>query len=74
MEIATLVLSAISTVSAVVSAVAAILAKNEVKRLNSIFNGNKNSQVDGTIEIKTKENSGTIVGVNTGKNEKRTIK
>lgn len=37
MEIASLVLSAISTLAAVVSAIAAIGAKNEVKKLKTVL-------------------------------------
>lgn len=60
METASLVLNAISTLAAVVSAIAAIGAKNEVKKLKNSINGNNNTQFGfnlqanhDTKEIKT---------------------
>jgi len=67
MEIASLVLSAISTLAAVVSAIAAIGAKNEVKKLKNIINGNENTQVSGDVSISNSGNNrGVISGVNSG--------
>lgn len=66
MEIATLVLSAISTLAAVVSAIAAIRAKDEVSKLNAQL-GNKNVQISGDVRVENEgDNSGVISGVNTG--------
>lgn len=47
MEIASLILSAISTLAAVVSAIAAIGVKNEVKELQNMVVGNRNNQITG---------------------------
>lgn len=67
MEIASLILSAISTLAAVVSAIAAIVAKNEVKELRNTISGNKNNQFTGNVTVKNKgENSGVLSGVNSG--------
>ena len=67
MEIASLVLSAISTLAAVVSAIAAIGAKNEVKKLKNSINGNGNTQVSGDVSVsKSGNNRGVISGVNSG--------
>lgn len=66
MELATFILSVISTIAAVLSAIAAFGAKNEIKRLN-IGKGNSNAQIMGNVNIKNKgDNSGVISGVNTG--------
>ena len=67
MEIASLVLSAISTLAAVVSAIAAIGAKNEVKKLKNSINGNGNTQVPGDVSVSNSGNNrGVISGVNSG--------
>ena len=67
MEIASLVLSAISTLAAVVSAIAAIGAKNEVKKLKNSINGNGNTQVSGDVSVSNSgHNRGVISGVNSG--------
>lgn len=67
MEIASLVLSAISTLAAVVSAIAAIGAKNEVKKLKNSINGNGNTQVPGDVLVSNSGNNrGVISGVNSG--------
>lgn len=67
MEIASFVLTAISTIATVVSAVAAILAKNEVKKLENQITGNSNAQNPGKISINNQgNNQGIISGVNTG--------
>ena len=67
MEIASLVLSAISTLAAVVSAIAAIGAKNEVKKLKNSINGNGNTQVSGDVSVSnSRNNRGVISGVNSG--------
>lgn len=67
MEIASLVLSAISTLAAVVSAIAAIGAKNEVKKLKNSINGNKNTQVSSDVSVSNGGNNrGVISGVNSG--------
>ena len=66
MEVANLILSAISTLAAVVSAIAAIRAKEEVSKLNAQL-GNKNAQISGNVHVKNEgDNSGVISGVNTG--------
>ena len=49
MEIANLVLTIISTLAAVVSAIAAISAKNEVKELKNQITGNGNVQNCGVV-------------------------
>ena len=62
MEIASLVLSAISTL-----AIAAIGAKNEVKKLKNSINGNGNTQVSGDVSVSNSGNNrGVISGVNSG--------
>lgn len=67
MEIASLILSTISTLAAVASAIAAFQAKNEVRKLRNIITGNKNNQVSGDITVKNRgENKGIISGVNSG--------
>lgn len=67
MEIASLVLNAISTLAAVVSAIAAIGAKNEVKKLKNSINGNGNAQVSGDVSVRNSGNNrGVISGVNSG--------
>lgn len=67
MEVASLILAAISTVAAVVSAVAAIQAKNEVQKLTNNLSGDRNVQLSGKLNIKNKgNNQGVISGVNTG--------
>lgn len=67
MEIASLVLSAISTLAAVVSAIAAIGAKNEVKKLKNSINGTENTQVSGAVSVSNSGNNrGVISGVNSG--------
>ena len=67
MEIASLVLSAIGTLAAVVSAIAAIGAKSEVKKLKISITGNKNTQVSGDVSVSNGGNNcGVISGVNTG--------
>ena len=59
MEIASLVLSAISTL--------AIGAKNEVKKLKNSINGNGNTQVSGDVSVSNSGNNrGVISGVNSG--------
>ncbi len=67
MEVASFVLTAISTLAAVVSAIAAIEAKNEVKKLKNSINGNNNTQVSGDVSISSGGNNrGVISGVNSG--------
>mgnify|MGYP000075971499 CR=1 FL=1 len=67
MEVASFVLTAISTLAAVVSAIAAIGAKNEVKKLKNSINGNNNTQVSGDVSISSGGNNrGVISGVNSG--------
>lgn len=67
MEIASLVLSAISTIAAVVSAIAAIGAKSEVEKLKNSINGNKNTQIPGDVSVSNGGNNrGVISGVNSG--------
>lgn len=67
MEIANLILTAISTVVAIVSAILAVSAKNEVKKLKNQINGNDNVQNSGKISVSNKgNNQGVISGINTG--------
>lgn len=67
MESASLILSFISTIAAVVSAVVAVSAKHDVKELKSHINGNHNLQNSGRIDINNMgENHGVVSGVNTG--------
>lgn len=67
MEIADLILTTISTFAAVVSAIAAISAKNEVKTLKNHISGNGNVQNSGKIIASNDgDNQGVISGVNTG--------
>lgn len=67
MEIANLILAAISTIAAVISAIAALSAKNEVKKLNNHISGKGNIQNHGKVSIKNDgDNQGIISGVNTG--------
>ncbi len=66
MEIATFILTVISTIAGVLSAIAAFGAKNEVKKMN-IGKGSSNAQITGNVNVKNKgDNSGIISGVNTG--------
>lgn len=67
MDVASLILSTVSTIAAVISAITAIQAKNEVRKLSNLLQGNKNIQLSGKLDIKNKgNNSGVISGVNTG--------
>ena len=67
METASLILSIISTLAAVVSAVVAVSAKHDVKTLKNHINGNHNLQNSGRIDVNsTGENHGVVSGVNTG--------
>lgn len=67
MEIANLIFTTISTIAAVVSAIAAISVKNEVKALKNQIAGNGNVQNSGKISVNNKgDNQGIISGVNTG--------
>ena len=74
MEIASLVLSAISTLAAVISAIAAIGAEIEhlstpvdFKKLKNSINGNGNTQVSGDVSVSNSGNNrGVISGVNSG--------
>lgn len=67
MEVAAFVLSLISTIAAVVSAVVAVSAKNEVHKLRNRIDGDQNAMVSGNISITNEgENKGIISGVNTG--------
>ncbi len=62
-----ILISAISTLAAVVSAIAAIGAKNEVKKLKNSINGNGNTQVSGDVSVSNSGNNrGVISGVNSG--------
>ncbi len=66
MEIATFILTVISTIAGVLSAIAAFGAKNEVKKMN-IGKGSSNAQITGNVNLQNKgDNSGIISGVNTG--------
>ena len=67
MEVASLILSAISTLAAVISAVAAIKAKDEVMKLRNSIYGNDNTQVSGNVHVENSGgNRGVISGVNSG--------
>lgn len=67
MEVASLILSAISTLAAVISAVAAIRAKDEVTKLRNSICGNDNTQVSGNVQVENSGgNNGVISGVNSG--------
>lgn len=67
MEVASLVLSAISTLAAIVSAIAAIGAKSEVKKLKNSISGDKNTQISGDVSVSNGENNhGIVSGVNSG--------
>lgn len=60
------VLTLIGTVAAVVSAVVAVCAKNEVQRLVNSIKGDRNAQA-GDVRVENKgDNQGVILGVNTG--------
>lgn len=67
MEIVCLVLSIVSTLAAVVSAVTAVCARNEVKKLHNSINGNDNVQLSGSVSVSNGgDNRGIISGVNSG--------
>lgn len=67
MEIASLVLTIISTIAAVVSAGAALSVNSQVKKLNNKISGNRNIQNSGKISVKNQgDNQGIISGVNAG--------
>ena len=56
-----------STIAAVVSAVIAVGAKNEVQKLKNTINGNKNTQISGDVSVSNSgDNNGVISGVNSG--------
>lgn len=66
-QIANLILTAISTAAAVVSAYAAISAKHEVSWLKNQISGNNNAQNSGKVNVENNgENQGVMSGVNTG--------
>ena len=66
MEIASFILTAISTITAVISVIIAVSAKDEVKELKNKIIGNGNVQNPGKININNKgDNQGIIAGVNT---------
>lgn len=67
MEIASLVLTIISTVAAVISAGAALSANSQIKKLNNKISGDRNIQSSGKINVKNQgDNQGIISGVNAG--------
>lgn len=67
MTTASFVLNLISTITAVISTIAAVKAKNEVIKLQTILNGTKNAQVSGSVSIKSKgDNHGVVSRVNSG--------
>ncbi len=67
MEIASLVLTIISTIAAVVSAGEALSVNSQVKKLNNKISGNRNIQNSGKISVKNQgDNQGIISGVNAG--------
>jgi len=69
MELVALIFAGISAIAAVISAIAALLAKSEVNKLRIQISNNDERSVTGKtnakIESNTK-NSGFIAGVNTG--------
>lgn len=67
MEIISLILSIISTIAAVVSAFSAVGAKNEVRKLENIINGDKNIHISGGVSVSNSgSNHGVISGCNSG--------
>ena len=67
MEVASLVLSAISTFAAVISAIAAIKAKDEVMKLRNSIYGNDNTQISGNVHVENGGGKhGVLSGVNSG--------
>jgi hypothetical protein len=69
METIALLLSGISTVAAVASAIAAFKARNEVKSLVNQIDSSQQRAIKTTGDVKTSNegsNSGTIVGINSG--------
>lgn len=67
MEVAILILTAISTIAAVISAASAICARSEVLRLKNYINQNVNSHKSGDVSVENiGNNNGVISGVNSG--------
>ena len=67
MEAISLTLSIISTIAAVVSAVIAVGANNEVQKLKNTINGNKNTQISGDVSVSNSaDNNGVMSVVNSG--------
>ena len=67
MDVANLVLTAISTLAAVVSAITAIRAKSELHKLKNSISGNNNTQFSGNVTVNNKgRNDGILSGVNNG--------
>lgn len=66
MENAMFILTLIGTVASVVSAIVAVRAKNEAKKIVKGIIGNHNVQT-GDVQVKTEgDNYGVISGVNAG--------
>lgn len=67
MEGISLILSAICTVAAVISAICAVKSKNEVTKLRNSICGNNNTQISGNVHVENSgENHGIVSGVNSG--------
>ena len=71
MEMLNIILTTISTIAAVISAVTALRAKNEIKKLNNQINGDKNFQLHGKLNVENScNNNGVVTGVNVGETRK----
>ena len=67
MEMLNIILTTISTISAVT----ALRAKNEIKKLNNQINGDKNFQLHGKLNVENSgNNNGVVTGVNVGETRK----
>ena len=71
MEMLNIILTTISTIAAVISAVTALRAKNEIKKLNNQINGDKYFQLHGKLNVENSgNNNGVVTGVNVGETRK----
>jgi len=69
MELLALIFSGVSALAAIISAIAAFLAKSEVKKLKIQIYGNNERGISGKNRVKienTTTNTGSISGINTG--------
>jgi len=69
MELLSIIFAGVSALAAVISAIAALIAKSEVKKLKIQISDNSNRSVTGKSNVKIEGNDnnlGVVTGVNTG--------